>query len=83
MSTSIFTGPQLRAARALLGWSARELAEKSRVSLPTIQRIESAAGVPISQTRTMVDLASALESAGIEFTGTPENDPGVKLKTHK
>lgn len=83
MSMPFFIGPQLRAARALLGWSARELAEKSKVSLPTIQRIEASKGLPISQERTLIDLKNAIEAAGVEFIGTPENGPGVKLKTQK
>lgn len=38
---SELSAPACRAARAVLGWSAAKLAEKSGVSLPTIQRIES------------------------------------------
>lgn len=80
MSIPPFNGPQLRAARALLGWSARELAEKSRVSLPTIQRIETTNGKLVSQERTILDLAKTLEEAGIEFIGTPERGVGVRFK---
>ncbi len=40
------SGSQIRAARGLLGWSASELAERSDVTLRTIQRFETAEGVP-------------------------------------
>ena len=35
---------QLKAARALLGWSQEELASAADVSLPTIKRLEAAEG---------------------------------------
>ena len=35
----MITAAQMRAARALLGIDQRELAERSRLSLPTIQRM--------------------------------------------
>lgn len=78
----MITGPQIRAARGLLGWSAREAAERSGLSLPTIQRLERDAGVsPKAQARTLADLKRAFEEAGVEFIGAPDNDPGVVLKT--
>lgn len=74
-------GPQIRAARGLLGWSAREAAERSGLSLPTIQRLEKEAGVsPTAQGRTLNDLKRAFEEAGVEFTGSPDHNPGVQLK---
>jgi len=78
---NLLIGPQIRAARALLGWSAREAAEKSRLSLPTIQRLEQSSGVSsTAQERTIVDLKRAFEEAGVEFIGTPQDGPGVRLK---
>ena len=77
----MLTGPQIRAARALLGWSARETAELSGVSLPTIQRLEKNSGMSeTAQNRTFLDLKRAFEEAGVEFIGTPDNGPGVRLK---
>lgn len=73
-------GAQLRAARGLAGWSSRELAEKSGVSVPTIQRIESGKGSQNIQQRTIADLIDTFMSIGIEFTGTPENGAGVRFK---
>ena len=77
----MLTGPQIRAARALLGWSARETAIISGISLPTIQRLEQNNSVsPTAQSRTIADLKRAFEEAGVEFIGTPDNGPGVRLK---
>ena len=75
------TGRQIRAARGLLGWSAREAAEKSGLSLPTIQRLEKYEGVsPTVQKRTLGDLRNSFEAAGVEFIGTPANGRGVRIK---
>ena len=41
----MITAAQMRAARALLGIDQRELAERSGLSLPTIQRMEASDGV--------------------------------------
>ena len=71
---------QIRAARSLLGWTARELSDRSGVSLATIQRLETQAGVPASHPRTLQDLKRAFEDAGLEFIGTPEKEAGVKFK---
>lgn len=71
---------QIRAARALLGWTAKDLADASRVSLPTIKRLETQLGFLKCSPRTLFDLLKAFNDAGIEFTGTPENGAGVRFK---
>jgi transcriptional regulator with XRE-family HTH domain len=76
---SMITGLQIRSARAALGWSAKLLAEKSGVGLRTLMRIESVDGVPHSHSTTLLDLQSTLEAAGIEFIGTPEDRPGIRI----
>jgi len=76
----ISTG-QVRAARALLRWSAQDLADASGVGVATIRRMEVVNGVPTGQIRSLVAIQSALESAGIEFIGSPTDNPGVRLKT--
>jgi predicted transcriptional regulator len=73
------TGFQIRAARAGLNITARELAERAGVSLPTIQRFEAVDGVPPSRSSTLLDVKAALESAGIEFIGTPTDRPGIRF----
>ncbi len=67
------------AARALLGISAAELAQWSNVDLRTIQRFESAEGVPKSRSGNLAKVQETLEKAGITFHGDPINSPGVQL----
>jgi aspartyl aminopeptidase len=38
-------------------------------------------GVPSGQVRTLLAIKKALESAGVEFIGSPTDNPGVRLKT--
>ena len=76
----MITGMQIRAARAALRWPLREMAEKSGVSRRTIQRLESYNGVPPSHTSNLYDLQSAFEAAGIEFVGTPNDCPGIRVR---
>jgi hypothetical protein len=47
----------------------------------TIKRLEVMDGVPAGQVRTLMSIKEALETAGVQFIGTPENDPGVRLLT--
>ncbi len=70
---------QIRAARAALKWTIDDLSNESDVSVRTIKRIEAASGVPSANTQTLAAIRSALESAGIEFVGTPSDAPGVRL----
>jgi transcriptional regulator with XRE-family HTH domain len=76
----MLSSAQIRAARGLLAWSARELAEVSGVSLATIQRFERQNGVPSAHPRTLSDLKRAFEDAGVEFIGSPDDKPGVRFK---
>ncbi len=73
------SGAQIRSARALLGISVEELSQLSSVSWATIQRFESAGGVPKSRSGTLELVVVALESAGIRFIGDPLTSPGVQL----
>jgi transcriptional regulator with XRE-family HTH domain len=75
----VITGAQLRAARALLKWSAKEAAERSGVALTTVQRLEQSDGPASGRAQTHFDLQRAFESAGVEFIGTPDDKPGVRL----
>jgi transcriptional regulator with XRE-family HTH domain len=74
----LITSEQIRAARALLRWEQRNLAEASGVSLPSIKRLETSPGNLSAQPRTIDALRAALEAAGVEFTNGDE--PGVKLR---
>lgn len=75
------TGAQIRAARALLDWSAADLARASQVSPATIQRLERMPGAStLAHERTLMDLRRALEEAGVLFVGSPQDRPGVRLR---
>lgn len=75
----MITSCQIRAARALINWSARELAEKAGVGVATVRRMELADSVPSSNAITLNLVQKTLESAGIEFIGDEDNGPGVRL----
>ena len=72
------TAEQIRAARALLRWSAAELARRARVSPTTVARCEKGPGIPPVQTGTLEKIRLAFEAAGVEFIGG--NGPGVRLR---
>jgi transcriptional regulator with XRE-family HTH domain len=60
-------GEQIRAARALLGWTAAELAERSGVSYPTVQRMDAARGMVSGRHETVEAIRKALEAGGVQF----------------
>ncbi|RLQ87094.1 helix-turn-helix domain-containing protein [Notoacmeibacter ruber] len=69
---------QMRAARALLGWSQTELAEASGLSLPTIKRMEKI-GPRRSGFETVEAVEHALEKGGVQFIAENGGGPGVRL----
>lgn len=75
----MISSAQIRAARALLRWSAADLSAASGVGTATLQRMEVMDGVPSGQVRTLIAIKEALETAGVEFIGAPEDHPGVRL----
>ena len=76
----MITSAQIRAARGLLDWSRRELAEKSGVGFSSLLRLESFDGIPSSNVKTLEALKKAFEEAGVEFTGTPDSQAGVRWR---
>jgi len=81
----MITAAQMRAARALAGVDQRELAEKSGLSVPTIQRMEASDGVIRGNVDSLMKLIGALEAFGIALIGDGASSPGggrgVRLKT--
>lgn len=75
----MLTSIQIRAARSALGWSAENLGKRSGVSRRTIVSMEAAEGVPSANTSTLEAVRKALEAAGIEFIGSPEDRPGIRI----
>jgi hypothetical protein len=80
MKLKPLTSGQIRASRALLRWSAEDLAREATLGVATIKRAE-AAEISTSMT-TANDLAvrRALEAAGIEFIDENGGGPGVRLR---
>ena len=80
----MITAGQLRAARALLGIDQRELAQRSCLSLPTIQRMEASDGVVRCNVDSLMKLIDALTADGIELIGEGATSSGggrgVRLK---
>lgn len=77
----MISSAQIRAAKALLRWSGEDLANKAGLSLSTIRRVEASEGVPEAQNmKTLLSIMKALEDAGVEFVGSPDDRPGVRLK---
>ena len=69
---------QIRAARGLLHWSARVLAERAGVSLSTVQRMERAGGPVTGDTASVRRVQHVLERAGVEFLAD-DDGLGVRL----
>ena len=76
----MITAEQIRAARALLRWSAEELARASGVGHSTIRRMEASTGIPAASTRNLAAIQRALEAAGIDFIPQDSRGPGVRLR---
>ena len=74
---------QIRAARALLGWSQDQLARRAGVGLATLRRIEQTEGIVKGNFSTVLKIQKALEKAGILFTDDEGGEIGVRLKTDK
>lgn len=62
----MITARQSRAARALLGWTQETLADKARISLTALKRLESESGLEVYES-TRDQVRRALEDNGILF----------------
>ena len=76
----MITSDQIRAARALLRWSGKDLAEKTSLGFSTLMRLEVLEGVPSAQAKTLEIIQKTFEEAGIEFIGSPKSGAGVRWK---
>lgn len=71
---------QVKAARALLGWSQSDLAQYSGISEPTIARLESTDGELGGRGETVRKIRTALEKNGIEFIEENGTGEGVRFR---
>lgn len=76
----MLTSDQIRAARALVRWSAEDLARESGVGLSTIRRMEAAEGVPAASARNLAAIQDALEKAGVQFIAKNGGGEGVRFR---
>jgi hypothetical protein len=74
------TSAQIRAARALLRWTAKDLARESAVGVTTIRRAELADDETSMTAANDLAVRRALESAGVEFIDGNSDGPGVRLR---
>ncbi|WP_337268406.1 helix-turn-helix transcriptional regulator [Oryzifoliimicrobium ureilyticus] len=75
------TGAQIRAARALLRWSAEDLAKAASVGVTTIRRAEAEDRQPSITAANLKLIRITFEGAGIEFI--PEDGGGVGVRFKK
>ncbi len=73
---------QLRAARAALGLSVREVAEHTAIGTATIVRCEDPNSMHQATKRTIETLINFYKASGIEFIGAPEDRPGIRINTN-
>jgi len=77
----MLTAPQLRAARALLGWKQEDLAGKAGIGLATIQRLERGNGPLMAHVSTVLKLEACLKKAGILLLEADDHvGGGVRFK---
>ena len=83
----MITGPQVRAARALLEIDQRELARLSGLSTQTIQRMEACPGSVRAVVDSLEKVMAAISNAGVELIveGAPSTGVGrgVRLMARK
>jgi len=80
MKIKPLTSAQIRAARALLRWSAEDLARESTLGVTTIRRAELAVGETSMTTANDSAVRRTMEAAGVEFIDENGGGPGVRLK---
>ena len=75
----MITARQVRAARALLGWTQEMLAEKALVSLTALKRMESANGLNVHHS-TSEQVRKALENGGITFMASDHSEGVILIR---
>ncbi|QIQ87549.1 XRE family transcriptional regulator [Erythrobacter sp.] len=76
---SEITAEQIKAARAALGWTINQIAQATAIGSATLKRYESTSGVPKSRKGHLGRLREHFEAAGIEFIGSPNDRPGIRI----
>ena len=71
---------QIRAARALLGWSQQRLADAAGVSAITVKRLEASDETLQARFETVMKVKDAVEAAGVVFGGEAGHAHTVSLR---
>jgi predicted transcriptional regulator len=74
---AMITPRQIKAARALLGWSQQHLADRAIVSVNALARLE--AGKVDPRLSTLTALQKAFARGGVEFLPAGEKGEGLRL----
>ena len=74
------TSSQIRAARALLKWTAQDVADAANIGVATVRRAEKDENEMTITIANRLAIKAALEAAGIEFITENGGGPGVRLK---
>jgi transcriptional regulator with XRE-family HTH domain len=74
------TGRQIAAARTLVGMTQPELADRSKVSVPTVKRMEGSDGPAVGMANNVDAVCRALVTAGVEFIAENGGGAGVRLR---
>jgi PAS domain-containing protein len=80
--SKLITGAQIRAARGILNWSVRSLADRAGLSPGVVRRIEEQDGITKNADDAVMLIKDALSAGGVEFFVLPEGEAGV-FPTHK
>jgi hypothetical protein len=83
MKIKSLTSSQIRAGRALLRWSADDLARESALGVNTIRRAELAEDETSLTVANDLAVRRALEAAGVEFIDENGGGPGVRLRQRR
>lgn len=67
----------------MLGWPAKDLASAAGLSHRTIQYLEANGGEETARRSSLLAVKAVLEAAGIEFIGTPDDAPGIRIHSPK
>jgi hypothetical protein len=80
MKPAALSSAQIRAARALLRWSAADLAREAALGANTIRRAEVAEGRTSLTAANELAIRRAFETAGVEFIDENGGGAGVRLR---
>lgn len=80
MTLKPLTSHQIRAARALVRWSAEDLARESALSVATIRRAELMESETSMTAANDLAVRRALDAAGVQFIDENGGGPGVRLR---